>query len=204
MKTLLALTAVCGFASLASAGIDFQDLGTGAPPATIQGRAMTAAPFDGRLFSDVTSVDCGGGVTANFSQPMSCRKIGTSWGTWSHGYSGNVYYTNGSTSVTATITGGAKVFQLYAEPNPFGLFNITATGSGSDASSISTGPVSVDGSGGAHGWGFYSTGAADVASVQVNGDVDFAIGEFACSKVPAPASLGLLGLGGLVAGRRRR
>lgn len=204
MKALLAMTAVCGFAALASAGVDGIQLGTGAPPADIIGRAMTPAPADSRIFSDVSSVPSGlpGGGDYSFSSPLSCRQIGLGWATWSHGYAGNVYYTNGSLSTTITMPSGVQAFYAYAEPNPFGVFNMTATASdGGGTKSFTEG---VEGSAGAKGWGFYGTAGSDIATVQISGDVDFAVGEFGGSRVPAPATLGLLGLGGMLSGRRRR
>ncbi|MCC6676795.1 MAG: hypothetical protein IT436_06595 [Phycisphaerales bacterium] len=202
MKAILALTAVAGFAAIATAGIGVETYGTGAPPATVNGIAVTAAPFDGGIFADVTSVALAGGDSLGFSSAVSTRQIGFGWATWSHGYAGNCYYTNGATSVTMTPSAGTKAFQFYGEPNPFGVFQMTATGS--DGSTSTASQQFPDGSSGATGWGFYGTGGADVVSVSVSSDVDFAVGEFAHSKVPAPASLAAVGLAALAAGRRRR
>jgi MYXO-CTERM domain-containing protein len=202
MKAILALTAVAGFASVAFAGIGVETYGAAAPSATIGpgGGARNPAPFDGRIFSDVTSVPLADG-TLNFSSPASVRQIGSGWATWSHGYAGNCYYTNGLTSITMSLSSGIKGFQFYGEPNPFGVFNMTATGS--DGSTTTSASQSPDGSAGATGWGFYGTGGSSVASVSVSSDVDFAVGEFA-SGVPTPGSLAAMGLAALAAGRRRR
>ncbi len=50
--------------------------------------------------------------------PASVRQIGFGWATWSHGYTGNVYYTNGQTTIGGNLSAGVKAFYLYAEPNP--------------------------------------------------------------------------------------
>ncbi|MCC6677279.1 MAG: PEP-CTERM sorting domain-containing protein [Phycisphaerales bacterium] len=203
MKALLAMTAFVGFAAVANAGIGVETYGAAAPPASVNGTPVNPAPFDGRIFSDVPSAPLAAGDgNVLFSSPLSTRQIGFGWATWSHGYTGNCYYTNGLTSVTMTFDMAIKAFQFYGEPNPFGVFQMTATGS--DGSASQSSQQFPDGSSGAAGWGFYGTGGSSIASIAVSSDVDFAIGEFASTKVPAPASLGLIGLGGLVAGRRRR
>ncbi|MCC6677278.1 MAG: hypothetical protein IT436_09040 [Phycisphaerales bacterium] len=200
MKAVFALTVLAGFASLASAGIGVETYGAAAPPATVNGIAVTPAPFDGRIFSDVPSAPLAAGFgDVTFSNPLSVRQIGFGWATWSHGYVGNCYYTNGLTSITMSLDPGIGAFQFYGEPNPFGVFQMTAVGS--DGTSTLSSQQFPDGSSGAAGWGFYGTAGASVASVTVSSDVDFAVGEFA-SGIPAPASLALLGLGCLI--RRRR
>lgn len=202
MKFASTLFVVASIAASASAGIDGVQLGTSAPPADLVGRPLTPAPFDSRIFSDVTSIPDGLGGNITTSIPVSVRQIGLGWASWSQGYTGNVYYTNGATDITVSFAAGTQAAYLYAEPNPFGVFNITATGSdGVATKSFSQG---VEGSAGAAGWGFYGTSGSDVQSVRVTSDVDFAVGEFGTSKVPTPASLALLTLGGLVGSRRRR
>ncbi len=202
METSLAIFALVGLTSAASAGIRVETYGSAAPPRLVGGIPVDPAPFDDRIFSDVTFVPLGLPSSVDFSSPVSVRQIGLGWATWSHGYTGNVYYTNGLTSLTMYLSGWAgAVFQFYAEPNPFGVFQMTATAS--DGSSTTTSQQFPDGSAGAMGWGFYrDTGGVWIESVRVSSDVDFAIGEFA--SFPAPASLGLFALAGLVAGRRRR
>jgi len=202
MKTALALFALAGLAPLAPAGIGVETYGTAAPPHFVHEFGMWAAPFRSDLFTDVTSTSDGRGGEIRFSTPVSVRAIGAGWATWSHGYTGNVYYTNGAMSITMTPDRYTFAFQFYGEPNPFGVFAMTATGS--DGSSSIVSQQFPDGSAGATGWGFYGTGGATVASVTVSADVDFAVGEFAVNIIPAPASLGLFVLGGLGAGRRRR
>lgn len=75
---------------------------------------------------------------------------------------------------------GTQAAYLYAEPNPFGVFNITVTGS--DGVSTKSFTEGVEGSSGAKGWGFYGTDGSDVKSVHVISQVSIAIGEFATSE----------------------
>ena len=49
-------------------------------------------------------------LSLTFSSPHSVRQIGFGWATWSHGYAGNVFYTNGSTSITMTMSTGAASY----------------------------------------------------------------------------------------------
>ncbi|MCC6678084.1 MAG: hypothetical protein IT436_13165 [Phycisphaerales bacterium] len=201
MRTTLALLAVAGFASLAPGGIGVETYGTAAPTGFVHDFTVDAPPFRGDVFADVTSTPDWAGRAITFSTPVSVRAIGAGWATWSHGYTGNVFYTNGATSLTMTLE-DIRAFQFYGEPNPFAVFQTTATGS--DGSTSVAAQQFPDGSSGATGWGFYGTGGANVASVTVSSDEDFAVGEFATDWIPAPASLGLFALGGLVAGRRYR
>ncbi|MCC6677275.1 MAG: hypothetical protein IT436_09025 [Phycisphaerales bacterium] len=201
MKTALACSTLIAFASLAPAGIGVETYGTAAPPRWAGGIWVHRAPFRDDMFADVTETLDGLG-TITFSTPCSVRQVGSSWATWSHGYTGNVFYTNGYSSLTMLMDSGHGAFQFYAEPNPFGVFRMTATGS--DGSSTLASSQFPDGDSGAAGWGYYTTGGGvHLVSVTVISDVDFAVGEFSAGWFPAPASLSLFALGGLYAGRRR-
>ena len=192
-KWLLTFACVLLAATMAQAAPIIVDLGTAAPPAVIGGCTMTAFPLDGRpLFDVVTGVASPMGGTVGFSPSADHRQIGSGWATWSHGYTGDVYYTLGATSVTLTMPAGTPGFRLYAEPNPFALFTITVSSGGVSSSAL------VDGASGAYGWGIYD--AAGITSITISSDVDFAFGEFGiarcCATVSDPgSSLLLLGLG---------
>ncbi len=197
MKMLPSLLSLCALAAPARAELVGVQLGTDAPPDGLGWTWFAPSPFDDRLFSDVTFALDDFGRPITFSSPVSVRQIGQGWVTWSHGYTGNVYYSNGVTSLTVGFSNTAAY--LYAEPNPFGVFNITATGSDGVASvRFSEG---VDGYGGAKGWAFYGHGG-DV-SVTLSSDVDFAVGEFGVGWVPSPGGPALIGLAALRPARRR-
>lgn len=191
--------AVLGVGPATQADITGIALGTGAPPATLGPYTMTPFPLDSRpLYEWVTSVpspDPPVPGTVEFSISMSHRRIGSGWATWSHGYTGDVYFTGyGPTSVTLTTPSLTGAFYLYAEPNPFQTWTITATAQ--DGTSVSQ---DVAGYAGAAGYGFYATGGDSIASIQVDyaGGSGFAIGEFGTALVPVPGAvmLGMLGLG---------
>ncbi|MGF1785258.1 PEP-CTERM sorting domain-containing protein [Photobacterium swingsii] len=198
--SVLAISLGLALSQSVSATIFVSDLGTAAPPATIGGFTMT--PFDDDTrpnSSDVTSVDTPEGGAIGFDGPMSLREIGSGWATWSHGYTGDVYYTNGRQSVTIDLPDFTQAFYLYAEPNPFSVFNITAMSGGVQLA------LDIDGASGAKGWGFWEDASNYLDSITISSNTDFAIGEFGIS-VPEPTTVALFGLGlaGLGFTRRRK
>src|SRR4029079_3984527 len=70
--------------------------GTSAPPATLGGYTMTAFGPDARTIgAEVTSVPDAAG-TLRFSAPVTHLRVPSSWQTWSHGYTGDVYFSGES------------------------------------------------------------------------------------------------------------
>ena len=103
------------------------------------------------------------------------RCIGSGWATWSHGYTGDVYFTGGATSQVLTLPSGTKAVYFYVEPNPFSVQTFEAIAQPGD---VSTGVFSADGSGGATYVGFYATGGDTIQGITINCSTDFATGEF--------------------------
>ena len=198
---LLATVATAPAAIIGVAG------GDDAPAATLGGYTMTAFPDDtSASYTNVTSLNSPLGGSLEFSAAVNHRSIGDDWGTWSHGYTGDAYYSNGATSLTLTLPGNACAFYFYAEPNPFGGYGMTATAL--DGTSI---VQNVEGYAGASYFGFYSTDGSPLASITLTSTVDFAIGEFGIAStgmpaVPAPGAilLGVLGAGLVGCLRRHR
>ena len=164
---------------------DEDSAGTGSPPETLGGYPMTPFGPDSRATcgsegSSVTGVNDPAG-TIGFDEALTHGTVPACWQTWSHGYTGDVYETTYATDpnqVTITLPSGTQAFYLYAEPNIFADFTITATAQDGTTS----GPVTVNGDAGASCFGFYGIGGATVASITVtSADDDFAIGEFGIS-----------------------
>jgi len=168
-------------ASAATGSIVFSDApGTSAPPSTLGPYLMTPFPADTQAAGTTVSGVAGptGTGTLGFSPSLDHELVGQGWATWSNGYSGDVYATS-ATSVTLSLPSSTKAFYLYAEPEEFMTFSITATSSDGTTS----GAVPVAGEAGAEYFGFYATGSAALSSITVSGaDPDgFAVGEFGIS-----------------------
>ena len=116
---------------------------TAAAPATLGQYEMTAFGDDARpVFSLVSDVASPLGGVVGFSPELDHREVGSGWATWSHGYTGDVYYSSGLTA-TLDLPDGTGAFYFFAEPNPFSPLTITAVVGGTTFSQV------VDGQGGA-------------------------------------------------------
>ncbi|MBX7176697.1 MAG: hypothetical protein K1X68_07990, partial [Saprospiraceae bacterium] len=164
------------------AGIIFDGSpGTNAPPATLGGFTMVNPNPDTRpLFSNESEIafpspNC---AAISFSLPLNHRRIGAGWATWSHGYPGDVYYSNGLLTITITLPAGTRAFYLYIEGNNFIPANIEASANDGTTS----GPIPVVGNSGARYYGFYtSSSACLLTSITITADPNsggFAVGEF--------------------------
>jgi subtilisin family serine protease len=158
-------------------------VGTAAPPGTLGGYTMTPFALDSRILGQsVTDVPAPGGRTLQLDRSMGHYRIGSGWGSWSHGYSGDVYSNWFAASPTRdqvmmTLPSNTKAFYFYVEPNASATYNVTATGNDGTTS----GPIAVRGSSGAKYFGFYSEGGTTLSTITVNVDAGaqgFAIGEY--------------------------
>ena len=183
---LLAVTTLCS--TVLNAQIFFDgSLETDAPPAALGGFPMVPFEVDTRpngnniKYPDVPLPAPYNG-SLGFTPDLDHLKIPANWSTWSHGYVGSVYFTGWSVNqMTFTLPPETRAFYFYAQPDAFGFFEITAIGEAGSRSSVSSGPIPVDGRGGAKYFGFYTDGIAEIDQIVVtaqSGANGFAVGEF--------------------------
>jgi hypothetical protein len=120
-------------------------------------------------------VSGGGSIGISPVDTSMSRCIGAGWASWSHGYTGDVYYNGGGTSQTLTLPAGTGAVYFYVEPNPMSLQQFEAV---AQPGGVSTGLFEVDGNGGARYVGFYTTGGDTIQSITITANSDFAVGEF--------------------------
>lgn len=173
--------------------IQMVDLGTSAPPSslgdeTLGFQSMTPFAADERpIFSDVTTVNSPLGGELIFGASVSHRTVGEGgWATWSHGYTGDVYFATNSTSLTMTLPVRTTAFYFYAEPNiRSSFFTFTVTTSDGGTAVVASGDVPIHGEAGARGFGFYSSNTTIVSVVVTGTDpTGFAVGEFGIAGPP--------------------
>jgi hypothetical protein len=149
--------------------------GTGAPPGVLCGEAMTPIPAGAPACTGVVPPSLGTpSGPLGISPWSSSRCLGTGWASWSHGYTGDVYYTDGALSQTITCPPGTTRLRFYVEPNPFTVqsFEVIADG-------VSSGVFSASGDAGATYVGICDDGG--ISNVTISCTTDFASGEFAWS-----------------------
>lgn len=204
-STLLHAAAMLAFVGAAEAALTITPLGTDAPPTSFippgsaQSFPLIPAIDDTTPILDiVTSVAFAPEKHVLFSIPMQHRAIGEGWATWSHGYTGDVYYAMGAPSVTMTFDqADMQAFYFYVEPGPFGLWDFTISATSDDGHSASI-DATIEGFAGAQGFLIATDGVRKLSAITVTpASADFSIGEFGWSKtVPAPGALALLAVAG--------
>jgi hypothetical protein len=154
--------------------------GTNAPPSTLGPYTMTAfGPDPQPTGTTVTGVRDPAVGTLTFSQALLHSTVGRGWATWSHGYTGDVYSNFDGSPITITLPSRTRAFYMYAEPQAFDVFDVTATADDGTTS----GPVQVQGNSGAKYFGFYATGTPNLAFITVSttDTSGLGIGEFGIS-----------------------
>ena len=154
--------------------------GTAAPAATLGGYTMTPFPADSsQVGLYVSSINSPLGETVGFSIPMLHFRIGQGWPNWSHGYTGDVYWTVDVTVMELTLPAQTKVFYFYAQPKPGGgTVTINAIAHGTTVSQV------VEDSDGAKYYGFYADGESTIESIIISSSFTFAVGEFGIASAP--------------------
>jgi len=214
-RKLVGLVGAAAFMFVAATQASVTIVGGGAPgapgwdqpPSTLGGRIMTPYNlFDPFLTpivdTNVATADAAATHQTFFNTTMSYRQIGFGWATWSGGYNGGVYYSNGATSVTMTFSVPTKGFYFFFEPNPFQLVDFQVEAFDADGSSgVLT--QAADGASGATWAGAFSNHGGGITSIRISSSFDFALGRFGYNLVPAPGAFALLGLAGFASRRRR-
>src|SRR4030095_5959487 len=99
--------------------------GDGAPAATLGPFSMTQFAPDPRAEFDVVSfVPSPLGGDVGFSPDLTHLIAGSGWGSWSHGYTGDVYWTDGGLSASLALPPDTAAFYLFAQPNVQQAFEI--------------------------------------------------------------------------------
>jgi hypothetical protein len=155
------------------AGIFGEGRGEAAPAAALGPYTMTSFPPDPRDISwDVESVDSPLGGAVEFSIPLMHLKS-VHFDGWSHGYTGDVYWTKLADSVELKLPAQTGAFYFYAQPKTgMGTKTITASSNGTTVSQ------DVQSDGHAAYFGFYADGTDTISSIIITSDIDFAVGEF--------------------------
>jgi hypothetical protein len=182
--------------------------GTDAPPTTLGLYTLTPFPlgYDDPRTGWVSDVPSPLGGSVMFSRAMEILEVGSSWGSWSHGFIGDVYAVelgiqnaNDQYSVTLQLPPKTGAFLFYAQPAIDGLFTISA--SLDDGTLLSQ---EIEGLGGAAGFGFMAPQGASLSSIVILSEipnVDFAIGEFNIARsLPLIPEAGTTGVGLLALG----
>ena len=210
MRIMLVLVTSVALASVASADIFAVDLGLGPnplPSSFVLGPYTVEALPDDLQPTGYTSVVSAPGSPpltgdVTFSPDLLHAQVGVDWVTWASGRTPDVYYSGDETAISLGMPASTGAFALWVEPEPFSVFDITVRAEDEEGNLTSlTAPV--DGAGGARGFGFYATSGQEIISVSVGENVNFAVGEFYGARVPEPAALSLLALGGIAFLRRR-
>jgi hypothetical protein len=173
--------------------------GTAAPPATLAFYKMTPFGADPQpLGAGATSVALPPIFTGH---PLS-RPTGSilfdhalfhatvpagGWNNWSHGYTGDVYYTSftvDQNNLTMSLPAKTGAFYFYTEGDLFTTQTITVTGRDATGHQVTT-SLAVTTPLGARYFGFYNTTGGQVSSITVSKSsavsLGFAVGEFGIS-----------------------
>lgn len=181
---LLIAVAVGAVSPTARAGVFSVPLGSALPPMQFAGYELRPAPLDrSPLFQSVARLPLAFGFEAEASSALTHRRIGAGWAEWGHGYDGDVYTTDGASSIELFPDPGVHALVVYIDALPFSRLRIDA--------GLEDGPVAsqfaADGAGPV-GFLFFSPGDESLPSIRIECDAEFALGQL-FTAIPAPGAL---------------
>lgn len=160
-------------------------LGTAAPPGSIGGYPVAPlTPDPTAVGAAVTSVGAGAELVS-FDNPLIHYRVGDGWSSWSHGFSGSVYWFDqlglGVDTLTLLLPAETRAVQLYVQPNFLGTQSIGLSAANGGAAQY-FGAYPLEGNGGAGGFGFYvAPGSPALSAITLHGlgtfPDGFAVGE---------------------------
>lgn len=178
---------------------------SGVPPSSLGPYAVQVSTDDPRpVGTEVPGTSSP--LEIGFDRPTTVLGIGQGWTSWSHGFSGSVYYAPG-TELVLVPPPQTVALGLTIQPNLMGIFSFQVTADGRSTS------VEINGDGGAQFVGFWSDNQAEPLRYlriwDVKGTAEgFAIAELAICVIPEPAAfphvLGVAGVAWVMWFRRRQ
>jgi len=197
---LLALAALIALTDAASAAGAIRFVGSvqaKAPPRTLGGVTMLKVGRDRRKTNRTVSLLTTPIGDLTFSRAVwhytITHRPHQSWQTWSNGYGGDVYFVARPPLVTLRLPPKTVAFYFFVEPNDQSRkgYKVTAT-----CGSVSSGPLTVHGNGGARFFGFVASHGAHLSTITVSSNDrasydprtkrrdpgGFAIGEFGIAR----------------------
>ncbi len=162
---------------------------------------MTVIHHGGAVYDTVYGIDVPEfNGSLDFDAGHSLRRIGYGWATWSHGYTGEVFYNNGAFSMGYDLNmDEVHAFDAYLDHDLGAIhwYEITAYGSGGGEA---TAELQIQSGGSTH-FGFYAAGET-IERIEIEGSGQWTIGEWRVG-VPSPGVMGAFALAVLWANRRR-
>jgi len=188
---------ITGSISIANAELQSVIGGTGAPSSALGPYTMTPFEDDLRLcslkYSYVKSPVSG---SVYFDLPLEHQEVLKEWLTWSHNYTGDVYWTgNDEHLVSLILPAGTSAFYFYVQPNniPVDTISAIAFDGFNCRTKLSQEVTSISG---ACYYGFYGTDGTCIESISIYSEsAGFAIGEFGIAVIPSPCAFVLVNLG---------